>query len=439
MAVVRFRVGPPGSGKTYTLVWEIVEEWATTHGGPVYCNLPLKTEAIEAYLDDRKIRCPELIIIPESETQQWGDDNGRYGPWEYFADKDMAGAWIIIDEVHNYVSTKHPRAVVERWKKWLGEIRHTGAVVDFVSQSESKVAKPIREHAPVRIELLNAEDRRDPICGIRIWDWYQLKAKMVGAWRPTVWRVEAQLVFGKWKPHKTDRITLEDAIFNLYDSFSAPTSGHGQSGKQPQPWERATWPQLLRWFVLKNFLNLFLRLMVVVAVLWLVFGGAEYLFKKFMNLAIEGLTGKPVAADVHQVEEPANQVSATVRNPSHTPGVDPQQPPEPLMATLIGAGNKTLLVSFQNKRHVLKQGNTWYTIEICEVNSRGAIIRRGSQPFVYWDVGASLAPDPLLTASGRIPAPPPPPSNPGVSPSNPSGPPGQRPPSNGPAKSPTKP
>jgi hypothetical protein len=405
MAVIRFRVGAPGSGKTYSFIWEILNEWITTNGGPIITNLPLRIPEIEAFCAEKGIICPPIHIIPKQELDLW-DVSGGMSPLNYFADKEIAGAWIIIDEVHHFVSKDHKQSIVLQWQKWLGEIRHTGAQVDLCSQHEDKVAKPIRDHAAIRIELVNAEDRRDPYCGIRLWDWYQLKAKANGSWRPSVWRNEAQKVFGRWKITKTDVIPLQDVYFKLYDSYSAPVAG-GAAGRQKLPWEVATWPQLIRWFIWRNIWQLFSRFFLIGVIFFLLCGGGKLIIDGFMYAMIKGLQPAPAANSsktsnaviidnltTNPNNPPISQGSATLSfisgGSATAPDLDvpPLSPPVPPL-TLVGLSDDFIVISLNGKKIIKKKGDLCMQYTIQTITKNLVILRESSSLF-SWSLGATI-------------------------------------------------
>ena len=82
--------------------------------------------------------------------------------WEYFQGADLKYAHIAIDEIHNFVSPSSSEAYVEKWDQFLGEVRHRGCTFEGLTQDIAQVDQVFVGRAAVRMELIPAEDFRDP-------------------------------------------------------------------------------------------------------------------------------------------------------------------------------------------------------------------------------------------------------------------------------------
>lgn len=188
--------------------------------------------------DPDTVRAKVRTIDPE-EMRRWenqGFTRGEpYGPWNTFQDVEIAGWHIAIDECHHYCGETSPPAVKRRWQKWLGELRHQGATVEFLSQHEKKVADVIKNEAEMRYELVNGEHRRDPILGIKLYVWYNIRAKLGLGWKPASWQLEKHQQDGKWVTIEEAPFTFDSEYYGAYDSYAAPIAGGtaGSSGKPP--------------------------------------------------------------------------------------------------------------------------------------------------------------------------------------------------------------
>jgi hypothetical protein len=288
MAVCELLVAPPGSGKSFSIVHYIVDDWLLNDEGPVWSNLPLRVDNICEYLkkrgkDPEKLRVRErLREIPPETIKSWIDDtqSEASGPWEFFQEVDgeqepdkLTGAFVVIDECHNFVTSKsHPKHK-KKWSDWLGEIRHREAVIRFISQHEMKVATVIRNHCAVFRNLVSGDVRRDPFFGIQMGDWYELKAKISGEWNPVVFEIETADIGGKRKETNQRRFTLGEPYYSLYNSYSQAEGSKGKGSdsskggkKTKQKFQQLSWPALLWWFVSRNFGALFGRLALVAVV-----------------------------------------------------------------------------------------------------------------------------------------------------------------------------
>src|ERR1044071_2512890 len=96
------RTGLPGSGKSWSLVKYIVEEWIPNHTGIIYTNVPVNVEALADHFaglapSDRRNVVREKIAsrvvrIPDHLEQEWVD--GLSTPEDYFD-----GLWrLLCDE-----------------------------------------------------------------------------------------------------------------------------------------------------------------------------------------------------------------------------------------------------------------------------------------------------------------------------------------------------
>ena len=168
-------------------------------------------------------------VIPKEVQDAWRD--GSSGPWEYFAGKDIGQTHIAIDEIHNFCGTEVNRKLHGEWQKWLGEIRHRGATIEFISQHPMKVAKVIRQECALRLQLVSGETLRDPFFHISMVDWYNLGAKISGKYSPVVHEIESrQDTNSRWQTTHTLKFWFVPDLFEVYDSFSAPVQSDGLRG-----------------------------------------------------------------------------------------------------------------------------------------------------------------------------------------------------------------
>jgi len=288
-SVVTLTTGPAGSGKTYVRCSRFLcDEWLPERSGIHYSNFPIFRDKVAEFVSKRTGKTlDELLermqIIPDEVLNSW--ISGQSGPWDYFKSKNLDGCHIAIDECHNFCGAKTHQKIRARWQAWLGEIRHQGATVEFLSQSPEKVAREIHYEAGLRLSLINSEDRRDPFLGILLGDWYELKAKFIsGDYQTVVWEVERRNVDGKWVQQNQRRFTLDPEYFDFYDSFSRPVQGGVKSQGQPREFQKRSRSGIVWWFFKRNALSIVPRGLLVGGVIYLCTGGSTPL----LNWMVKG-------------------------------------------------------------------------------------------------------------------------------------------------------
>jgi hypothetical protein len=315
-ATIVMTLGAPGCGKSYSRCSRfLVDYWLKEKQGIHYSNFPVNRKRVAAAVA-KKDSGPEfetlvsrIQVIPESVLKTWM--SGESGPWEYFADKELDGAHIAIDECHQYIRRHGGRGyvdVIKKWEDWLGTIRHKACTIEFLTQDPHKVAKCIEIHSSVRLQLINSEDRRDPWFGVLLGDWYELRAGFVtGEYETVIWEVEERRLLGRWKPQETRRFRLDPYYFQFYDSFNAASHDGSKPAKAPErEFQKRSRAGLLWWFCARSWLRVALRLVLVAALLWLMSGGGGVVAAWYSSWssAIAAKNGVSVSKTKAQVAEP---------------------------------------------------------------------------------------------------------------------------------------
>jgi len=326
-SVVTLTTGPAGSGKTYVRCARFLcDEWLPEKSGIHYSNFPIFREKVAEFVSKRTGKTPsELIermqIIPDEILNTW--ISGQSGPWDYFRNKNLDGCHIAIDECHNFCGAKTHQKIRARWQAWLGEIRHQGATVEFLSQSPEKVAREIHYEAGLRLSLINSEDRRDPFLGILLGDWYELKAKFItGDYQTTVWEVERRNVDGKWVEQNKRRFTLDPQYFDFYDSFSRPVQGGVKSQGQPREFQKRSRAGIVWWFFKRNAFSIVPRGLLVGGVVYLCTGGSAPLLNWMVKgFEVAGKSNMPAATpSPKKAEQKSDQTPSTKPDALPLPG-----------------------------------------------------------------------------------------------------------------------
>ncbi|MBL9095264.1 MAG: hypothetical protein JNL96_28855 [Planctomycetaceae bacterium] len=311
-STVTVTTGRAGAGKSFVrCAIQFVDELLPETGRKIWTNFPLGrvpdhhcyppayegetfreriAEAVAAKTGGTVTEYLERInLIDREEIERWR--KGESGPWDFFKDKDISETHIAIDEIHVFCGAEHKPVVKAAWKNWLGEIRHRGATVELISQHRDKIAKELVKEASVHISLVKIDDTRDPVCGIKLADWYELRAKfLTGEYTSTVAEFEKMDVDGRLTQTNYRQFKLTGDYFRFYDSFSAPESGSGSGAKLPEhQFQRRGRVSLLCWFLLKNSGQLGWRMGLVAFLLWLtLFGGAGVAARKFGDV-VQGI------------------------------------------------------------------------------------------------------------------------------------------------------
>lgn len=292
-SVVTCTVGPAGSGKSFRRCAHfIINEFLPEHDGVHWSNFPLgEVPADHTYppeyegetfierianraaamhgLDEQKL-LQRVKMIPEEELKKW--EKGESGPWDFFEGKDLQDAHIAIDEIHNFLDPQAPAAEKRKWRQWLGEIRHQGATVEFISQSDQKIAIELRRESAMLIELQNTETLRDPVFRIELGDWYELRAMLLRRYNSGVQEIASRsAVKGKGSRIYRKFFVLDPWYFQFYDSYSKPQKGGNKGRAQRKQWQRRSPPGLLAWFIARNMPKLAPRVALAAVLVWVLF------------------------------------------------------------------------------------------------------------------------------------------------------------------------
>lgn len=337
-SVIQLTTAPAGTGKTYMRVRFLVDDLLPGTEKRVITNLPLNIDAIVDYCVTRHGLHPEDVreriqLIPSTVYDGWMD--GTSGPWDYFVDS-IDQCHIIIDEVHRICGSGSPRKVRKRYQDWLGEIRHRGATIEFVSQDETKIAREIINEAAYKRVLVSSEDRRDPLpyCGIPLSDWYELRAGITGVYFQCVWEMEYRKVGKAWKLLEERMFWILPEICSLYDSYSAPQGGGVAGGPEKREYQRRNFPSLCWWFFTRHPLKLS-RLGLFVLVCLLLLGGGAGWALGYVRHELEHAISRNIRNATASEEKPRNEQTAKAEGPNSPPRTASASPRvQPLPAPL---------------------------------------------------------------------------------------------------------
>lgn len=319
-SVVTVTTGVSGSGKTYyRCAVFLVDEWLPNHSGVLITNYPINLgNLVRDYGEGVEDR---VELIPPDVLREWRE--GRSGPWDYLRDRDISGCHIAIDEIHNYCPKTADNKLRKKWMQFIGELRHQGATIEFLTQNEAKCAKEILAEAEIRYEIINGENIRCPVLGYRMGDLYQFRAKALGRYLCPSYCIEYTQNQGGWVEINRSVFYRLPKYFEYYDSFSAPEHGQALGHKsEPMPWEKYSWPRLFCWFLMQYPFRIGLQVSFVAVFVWAFFmGGISGCSQRYLKAigALKDEGGKTTAKVEGKTQEAGGAVSGTVANPSPSP------------------------------------------------------------------------------------------------------------------------
>ena len=301
--IITATFGVPGSGKTYSRVKFLVDDFLLNNPSGMYItNIPLNVSKIAEYVSSVLTKkgaavSPESVasrihIIPEEVLIDWEKlnsldnkdlnlfDSSTFPPSKYLSSLSLEGSHIALDEFHKYFSKRGPKPLKKLWNDWFAEIRKTGCVFEAITQSYGQMADEFLDKVGTRLELINHSDLRDPFFGIKMGDWYELKAGLLG--KLSLQRITERETMrscsdsGKiaWKfTGKHQSYLLESFYFQFYNSFHNST---GTSGVRKTPSE-IYGRKIVFWFLRRNIFSVLPRVLIFCFVVWfLLFGGVQF-------------------------------------------------------------------------------------------------------------------------------------------------------------------
>lgn len=307
-SIISATFGTPGAGKTYSRVKWLVDDFLINNPtGHYITNIPLNIEEISLFVSSRlssgeNIITPEdiksrLHLIPDDVLIEWEKlnqldnrdlntfDSSTFPPSRYLQQFPLEGSHIAIDEFHKYFSKKGPKPLKKLWNDWFAEIRKTGCVFEAITQSYGQMSEEFLDKCATRLELVNHSDVRDPILGIRMGDYYELRAGLFN--KLSLQRVSAiETMRGSsttgrvvWRPTgKSDSFVLSPDYFRFYNSFRNYTGTSGQRKTPAEIYGR----KIIFWFLRRNWFNILPRFLLLILFLWFTLGGG-------FNYALSGI------------------------------------------------------------------------------------------------------------------------------------------------------
>lgn len=295
-------IGESGAGKTLYVVAIKLVEFLKNESGDFWHNLPVRPEGVAALVGKpvEEIE-PRLKLIPAEELKTWVD--GKGGPWSFFADKEIKGAHIAIDEAHRYFGKKHSKPHLAALGEWSGGLRHHGATAALITQHEFKLSTDARNEAGVQTRIFSPSQRKEAFSGAKWYDVLQLLSKFRKR------KIGLTIVREGVQQGRTARDFASDGFryifhrpeyYAAYDSFNniqAEGADDGADNRPKEEWERFSWPRLLLWYLERNFIPTAIRALLVGFVVWLfALGGLSWTVESVFAAAsssMDVMSGQP--------------------------------------------------------------------------------------------------------------------------------------------------
>jgi hypothetical protein len=269
--------GRMGSGKSHYVVSQL-----PTMRGTIYTNLPV-SEA-----------CPrEVVKVSTDDVYGWIVEG-----------KEIKGpGYLIIDEAHFVFPPGMPGEVRKAVKEWITLTRKRGIQIWLLTQFDSQLSPIVAKLADYERCCFTRANEPDPVFGLTVDDWNQIKAKITGSYTPVTW-VEEFSAIGKSrvslgiKPH-----LLSAKIYEWYDSYSVDSeSDTGDLGVRPEEtYEILGWRPLISGILKRNWLAICSSHVAKVLLCWLMIPVMLYLFPMF----IKGMMGMVAFQTTKNVAEAA--------------------------------------------------------------------------------------------------------------------------------------
>lgn len=255
--------GSSGSGKSYFITDCIVRDWLPYSPATIITNLPVglvpedhfcppKYEGetfIERISEYSGIDASNrLKLIDADMLRKW--ELGRGGPWDL---EIGTSTYLIVDELALYCHMNLDPEVLQKWIDWLGHARHANVRNLFITQTLQKVPRPIHYEFGERWQFMDTANEPG-MYGVAEGDWNQLLSKWkkfeVGSTQCIVRNNEGG-TYTQRKGVEPFRVRRIREVFELYDSFNAPTDD-ADGVPRTFLFEILTWRQLLGWFMGRN-------------------------------------------------------------------------------------------------------------------------------------------------------------------------------------------
>ena len=343
--VLQLTTGQGGSGKSWSRIRWLANDFLVNAGGIYITNIPIFPEKIARYVSDKYSSKHEhcsyeavlerLVVIPVELWTFWrsihemtGKEKkqylveGAFPPVEYlrgFADR-LSNAHIALDEFHTIYPKTRNSEFRRLWGDYFSEIRKDGCTFEAITQNVKKLASEYADICGKHVDLMPFGGTRDPFFRIPMYDWYQLRAGFTGSNEQRIVETEYLMMSGAmgrnaWKLNNQRQFTITPDIYPLYDSYSKTD---GSKGGLEEPWQRYG-KKIVYWFMRRHWFAVSWRFILFVFFAWLCFGGGMLtsiqLFTKALTEMSKANLGKNQSFNHHSAVPVSPAVSRSVSLP----------------------------------------------------------------------------------------------------------------------------
>ena len=225
--------------------------------------------------------------------------------------------------------------------------------MELLSQDLDNIDRPVTRLAELQTEIVNSEQRRDPLFKIPMADWYEMKAKfLTGKYRPSVWQIHRRKANRRWHVVEQKPFWPQTELYSLYDSYSAPHKGGKKADGIKRQHEKRGRLSLLLWFLRRHGLRLSPAVIVPPFFIWFFFlGGLSQGIVKFQDMMQDMVKAKKVQAETKPMPPPPQHAHAPAdgiprSQPAPTPEPEPEAKEDPIVfkTDFDGEGEKTWTV-----------------------------------------------------------------------------------------------
>jgi zona occludens toxin (predicted ATPase) len=275
--------GKPGSGKTCfctSMLVKYLEDWVRygIEKGERYprrllTNIPLRIEAVNDYLSERigkRVSVSDFVYQLE-QTYFYRDGlelkdlrkEARVNWWEKFE----KGDFVVIDEVHQILGAESSRVDIEyheSFRDFISIHRHSMNDFIFITQHNRNIHKDILAMAEDCYKIINVKSKTLPLLGIPFADIDVVKESF------GIKHQYANVLHGiyegmSFRKDSTSSFLLRLEFFDLYQSHTKVKEGKAFD----RPSYNFTPFGSIMWFIRRHFWGVFLRVLILVFVIYI--------------------------------------------------------------------------------------------------------------------------------------------------------------------------
>ena len=300
MSTIILTTGQPGSGKSYSRVRWLIQDYLVNSTGIYITNIPINSETISSTFSDSEYILNRLKVIPFEVLKEWEQLSNRdknelknlkiedFPPYKFFTQFNLENSHIAIDEFHLYFNKNLNSHVKKLWNDFFAEIRKLGCTFEAITQDSALLPREFVGKVGKWVDLVPLKNLRDPIFKIPLADWYELRTAYFGLTEQKVQQQEkikvSSLLSTKWKIINTENFVISSEFYKFYNSYQRNDTGKSSDYKTPS---QIHGKMTIFWFLRLHFFKLLSKIFLAAIIIWVCFGGGLLsgirLFTKTLN------------------------------------------------------------------------------------------------------------------------------------------------------------